>query len=201
MAIYVIEHHPLMREALVMALRRIRPEAEIVELAQLPGLSKAIAANGEPELFCLDLRLPDVGVSGIELLKDRYPRVPLAVVSALPAAEIEDACREAGADVYIEKSTPSAEVVATLRAVLTPETIPSELDGDNKPKPDTRLSKRQKQLIVMLDGGMSNREIAESLGISEHTVKVHLWRLFRRLGVNSRTQTLHYVRKHGLLSL
>ena len=52
----------------------------------------------------------------------------------------------------------------------------------------------------MLDVGLSNREIADQLGISEHTVKVHLWRLFRRLGVKSRTQTLHFARRHGLLS-
>ena len=65
---------------------------------------------------------------------------------------------------------------------------------------DSKLSKRQKQLIVMLDRGLSNREIADELGISEHTVKVHLWRLFRRLGVKSRTQTIHYARTHGMLT-
>jgi DNA-binding NarL/FixJ family response regulator len=65
---------------------------------------------------------------------------------------------------------------------------------------DSKLSKRQKQLIVMLDRGLSNREIADELGISEHTVKVHLWRLFRRLGVKSRTQTIHYARIHGMLT-
>jgi DNA-binding NarL/FixJ family response regulator len=52
----------------------------------------------------------------------------------------------------------------------------------------------------MLDQGMSNRDIATELDISEHTVKVHLWRLFRRLGVKSRTQTIHYARMHGLLA-
>ncbi len=51
----------------------------------------------------------------------------------------------------------------------------------------------------MLDRGLSNRDIASELNISEHTVKVHLWRLFRRLGVKSRTQTLHFARTHGLL--
>ena len=51
----------------------------------------------------------------------------------------------------------------------------------------------------MLDQGLSNRDIAETLGISEHTVKVHLWRLFKRIGVNSRTQMLHYARVNGLL--
>ena len=68
------------------------------------------------------------------------------------------------------------------------------------PASSGKLSKRQTQLIAMLDKGMSNREIATQLEISEHTVKVHLWRLFRRLGVKSRTQTIHYARTHGLLA-
>ena len=67
------------------------------------------------------------------------------------------------------------------------------------PAGEVKLSKRQKQLILMLDRGLSNRDIAAELNISEHTVKVHLWRLFRRIGVKSRTQTLHYARTHGLL--
>ena len=70
---------------------------------------------------------------------------------------------------------------------------------DEEAPGDTKLSKRQKQLILMLDRGLSNRDIATELNISEHTVKVHLWRLFRRLGVKSRTQTLHFARTHGLL--
>ena len=74
-------------------------------------------------------------------------------------------------------------------------------DGeDGEPTSETKLTKRQRQLIVMLDEGLSNRDIAERLGISEHTVKVHLWRLFRRLGVKSRTQTLHYARLNGLIN-
>jgi DNA-binding CsgD family transcriptional regulator len=55
-----------------------------------------------------------------------------------------------------------------------------------------KLSKRQKQLLAMLDQGLSNREIAEKLDISEHTVKVHFWRLFTRIGVNSRGQALKW---------
>ncbi len=55
-------------------------------------------------------------------------------------------------------------------------------------------------LIAMLDKGMSNRDIATDLEISGHTVEGALWRLFRRLGVKSRTQALHYARTNGLLS-
>ena len=124
------------------------------------------------------------------------PNVPWPCYSASPAADTEEACIEAGADIYIEKSAGSAEIGNALRALLKAD---GELRRAGRP-PTAKLSKRQKQLIVMLDRGMSNREIADELGISEHTVKVHLWRLFRRLGVKSRTQTIHYARTHGLLA-
>ena len=79
------------------------------------------------------------------------------------------------------------------------EFLADEPEDENAPTIPEKLSKRQKQLLVMLDRGLSNRDIAEQLQISEHTVKVHLWRLFRRLNVKSRTQTIHYARTHGLL--
>lgn len=195
MTIYVIDDHPLMREAVVMLLRRQRAGAEIVELDGLGGLDTALVAHGAPELFCLDLKLPDtIGVAGIVSLKTRYPKVPLAVLSASPASDVEEQCVEAGADIYIEKSSGASEIGAALRALLVADSGFEELAPT-----DSKLSKRQAQLIVMLDRGLSNREIADELGISEHTVKVHLWRLFRRLGVKSRTQTVHYARTHGLL--
>ncbi|MDP3138125.1 MAG: response regulator transcription factor [Burkholderiaceae bacterium] len=196
MSIYVIDDHPLMREAVVMLLRRQRAGANVVELDRLSGLDAAVKTHGEPELFCLDLKLPDTsGVSGVIELKSRFPQTPLAVLSASPAADFEEQCIEAGADIYIEKSSGASEIGAALRALLVADSGFEELAPT-----DNKLSKRQKQLIIMLDRGLSNREIADELGISEHTVKVHLWRLFRRLGVKSRTQTIHFARVHGLLT-
>jgi DNA-binding CsgD family transcriptional regulator len=55
-----------------------------------------------------------------------------------------------------------------------------------------KLSKRQKQLFGMLEKGMSNKEIADQLELSEHTIKVHFWRLFRRINVTSRGQALKW---------
>ena len=195
MTLYVIDDHPLMREAVVMLLRRQRPGADIVDLDSMSGLDAALKSHGEPELFCLDLKLPDtIGVSGVIDLKKRYPATPLAVLSAAPAADVEEQCIEAGADIYIEKSAGAGEIGAALRGLLV-----ADSEFEEAAPTDNKLSKRQKQLIVMLDRGLSNRDIAEELGISEHTVKVHLWRLFRRLGVKSRTQTVHHARTHGLL--
>jgi DNA-binding NarL/FixJ family response regulator len=123
-----------------------------------------------------------------------YNEVPLVVLSAMPAGEAEETCIEAGADLYIEKSTGANEISAAIQGLFV-----ADATSDEEVPGDTKLSKRQKQLILMLDRGLSNRDIATELSISEHTVKVHLWRLFRRLGVKSRTQTLHFARTHGLL--
>ena len=196
MTMYVVDDHPLMREAVVMLLRRIRPGANVVELDRLGGIEAAVKQHGDPDLITLDLKLPDTtGASGVHELKKRFPDTPLAVLSASPAADAEEQCIEAGADIYVEKSSGGMEIGNALRALLSADGQFEELAPT-----DNKLSKRQKQLIVMLDRGLSNREIADELGISEHTVKVHLWRLFRRLGVKSRTQTIHFARMHGLLT-
>jgi DNA-binding NarL/FixJ family response regulator len=202
MSLYVIDDHPLVRQALGMLLRRIKPASKVVELEKLSELQAAIIKNGAPDLFVLDLLLPGVkGVSAISDIKAMYSDVPLVVISAMPSGEAEETCLEAGADLYIEKSTQASDISAAIGGLFHEEKSAEE-DEEELPATagsETKLSKRQKQLILMLDRGLSNRDIALELNISEHTVKVHLWRLFRRLNVKSRTQTLHFARMHGFL--
>ena len=198
MSLYVIDDHPMVRQMIGMRLRRLRPASKVVELEKFSELQAALIKNGEPELFVLDLLLPGVkGATAISDVKKMYPDIPLVVLSAMPSGEARDACLEAGADLYIEKSTDTAEISAAIQDILKSDD--AEDDAEMVVIGDIKLSKRQKQLILMLDRGLSNRDIAAELTISEHTVKVHLWRLFRRLGVKSRTQTLHFARTHGLL--
>ncbi len=193
MSIFVVDDHPLMREAVGLLIRRMNTQLSVVELDRLAAVHPAVQAHGVPELICLDLRLPDThGVSGVRELKQQLPDVPLVVLSAASAQDYEDLSLEAGADAFISKSAGAAEISAVLRRYLT--------DGEDEAgAPPEKLSKRQKQLLVMLDKGLSNRDIAAELQISEHTVKVHLWRLFRRLNVKSRSQASHLARVQGLV--
>ncbi|MEY4675831.1 MAG: hypothetical protein RLZZ470_338 [Pseudomonadota bacterium] len=198
MSLYVIDDHPMVRQMIGMLLRRLRPASKVVELEKFSELQAALIKNGEPELFVLDLLLPGVkGATAISDVKKMYPEIPLVVLSAMPSGEARDACLEAGADLYIEKSTDTAEISQAIHDIMKSDD--EDAEADVVVVGDIKLSKRQKQLILMLDRGLSNRDIAAELNISEHTVKVHLWRLFRRLGVKSRTQTLHFARTHGLL--
>lgn len=194
MRIFVIDDHPLMREAVVLLIRRLHTKATVTELDRLAAVTGAVEQDGMPDVICLDLKLPDThGVSGVRELRQQFPDVPIVVLSAAPAEDFRELSLEAGADVYIEKSAGATEISRVLKSFLDDSSDPEAITDPEK------LSKRQKQLLVMLDKGMSNRDIATELQISEHTVKVHLWRLFRRLNVKSRSQASHLARTQGLL--
>ena len=200
MTVYVIDDHPLMRDALTMLVQRVRPGLKVVSVPKLSSLESTVERQGEPELICLDLKLPDtLGLSGVHAVKAKFPNVPLVVVTGSEASECEAACLEAGANLFLEKASPPNTIIEGLRTFL-PSPKEEGVATGAVPAP-TKLSKRQKQLILMLDQGLSNKDIADKLAISEHTVKVHFWRLFRRLGVNSRTQALHFARTNGWLGI
>ncbi len=195
MPFFVIEDHPLYRESLAALLRRIRPGETVVELNRIGALPAAVKKHGVPEVICLDLTLSDsLGMSGVREAKHHYPSSLLVVISAQSAEDVESECLSAGADAYISKTSETKDIFMSLRTLLQPDSV---LDEDGLS--GSRLSKRQVQLLAALEQGLSNRDIAERLGISEHTVKVHLWRLFRRLGVKSRTQAIYAARTSGLI--
>ena len=197
MSIFVIDDHPLMREAIGGLIRRLRPSAKVVEIERMSNMAKVLAEHGEAELVCLDLKMPDTnGVSAVREIRQLMPDTVIVVVSASSASDYAELTREVGADAYVEKSAGAQEIGRVLREYLT-----DEVDDGSAPIVPTKLSKRQKQLLLLLDRGLSNRDIATELEISEHTVKVHLWRLFRRLNVKSRSQASHLARTARLIEL
>lgn len=198
MGIFVIDDQPLMRDAVARLIYRLQPNAHIIELDSLATASSAARGHGAPSLITVDLKLPDnIGAAAVVCLKKQFPQAHLVVLSAAPAKEFEEACMDAGADVYIQKSAGATEISTVLQLFLQQDLDPASSDA-SATAPGEKLSKRQKQLLLMLDQGMSNRDIAGALTISEHTVKVHLWRLFKRLKVKSRSQASHLARTHSL---
>ena len=193
MSIFVVDGHPLMREAIGALIRRLSPSTSVIELSSIAMVAQAVQQQ-IPKLICLELKLPDAdGVSGIQALKLLCPSVPIVVLTALPAHDYEKLAIDAGASAYLEKSASAGDIGKRLSLYLSADLL------TQAPIDVQKLSKRQKQLLILLDKGQSNHDIAETLQISEHTVKVHLWRLFRRLNVKSRSQASHLARTQGLL--
>jgi DNA-binding NarL/FixJ family response regulator len=203
MAIYVLENHPLMSQAITFLLRRIDPTKNIVEVHTFSKLQELMLINGQPKAFIIEPLMMGInGTSGIEQIKKNYPTTPLIIFSSLPSDEAEKSCTQAGADLYIEKTTVLKDLFLLIRDQLgwlgelevgRTNTPLSEIEGPIK------LSKRQKQLLLLIDAGLSNEDIAKKLEISAHTVKVHLWRFYKKLGLNSRTQLIKFSRDNGYL--
>ena len=201
MTIYVLENHPLMSQAITFLLRRIDPTKNVVEVHTFSKLQELMLINGQPEAFIIEPLMMGInGTSGIEQIKNNYPTTPLIIFSSLPSEEAEKSCLQAGADLYIEKTTALKDLFKLIYDQLdwlgelkVGQTHATSSEGLLK------LSKRQKQLLLLVDAGLSNEDIAKKLEISAHTVKVHLWRFYKKIGISSRTQLIKFSRDNGYL--
>lgn len=201
MTIYILESHPLMSQAITMLLRKIDPLKKTVEVHTFSKLHEAMLVNGQPEAFIMDPLLVGAnGVTSIKNLKNNYPLTPLIIFSSIPREEVEFVCLSAGADIYIEKKASLNDIFLNISKSLgLPKKNPTKKAKTQESEGVIKFSKRHKQLLVLIDEGLTNDDIAERLDISPHTVKVHLWRLYKKLGINSRTQLIKFSRDNGYI--
>jgi DNA-binding NarL/FixJ family response regulator len=193
--IIVAEDHPMFRAALVLTLRRLMPEALLMEVASHGELEKALAGSGEVKLVLLDLRMPGShGLSSLVFLRGEFPNVAVAIISGGAYAETIERARQLGAAAFIPKSAPIDTIAQALSCVIRGELWYPEHDdapnGRALPLPDqlTTLTAQQFRVLKFLAEGKLNKQIADSLGISEGTVRAHVTAILRKLRVSTRTQ-------------
>lgn len=197
---YAIDDHPMLRDAVVMTLRSVLPSSKIVELDSIQAIARARKLHGPPSLVSMDINLPDNDShEGVLKVRQMFPQTKIAVFSTRPSSEMEELCVASGADIYVEKASPRSAYSAALKGLLAAVADPDEI-GDVVLEGPLRLSKRQKQLLAMVERGRTNCEMGMTLTLAETTVKVHLWKLYRKLGVRNRTEALHFARTHGLIA-
>lgn len=192
MTAYVVDDHPTMRNAIARIVKKILPESKVVEATTLQDLLLKISTYGTPKLITLDLKLPDAhGVSGVRQVKNNFPNTPLAVISASPTDDMLDHCMKAGADAYIEKSIELPEMRAQLSTLMNLE---NSEDSTSTSKP----SKQQAKILELLCQQKSNADIAEALNITVGGVKIHMYRLYKKIGVKNRAEAVDYAITNGL---
>ncbi|OUM04498.1 response regulator transcription factor [Variovorax sp. JS1663] len=198
MTIYAVDDHPMLLDAIVMAMKRLRPHSTIVELSSLAAIDDALINHGPPDLVSMDINLPDNDSdAGVAKVRSMFPKAQIAVFSTHPSSKMEEICIASGADIYIEKASGRNEYADALKALLA--VGPRSDDGTPSGAPEFKLSKRQRQLVQMMDRGLTNAEMATALGLEDVSVKVHLWRLYQKLGVNNRSRALFVLRPNHLL--
>jgi DNA-binding NarL/FixJ family response regulator len=191
------DDHPLIREGLALAARVAMPELTIDSVGTIAEAEAAIGRHRGYRLALLDLVLPDAhGFSGFLRLQHLLGSVPIVIVSARQQPELIEAARVLGAAGYLSKTQPLDETLASLRTVLAGGTVfPAIRQTSNADVGAARariadLSSAQLRVLMALADGRLNKQIAGELGVTEATIKAHLTAIFRKLGVNNRTQAI-----------
>ncbi|NMF96504.1 response regulator transcription factor [Aromatoleum toluolicum] len=203
--ILIVEDHALVREAMAQTLARLEPDVECVEAKGSEDALAKLEANPDWDLAVIDLMLPDLnGFSLLGVLAKRFPDVPTIVVSALDDAASIRRAMKGGASGFVSKADSGATLREAVRCVLDGGVYAPDIANDPAAKRSGApvserfgLTAGQTRVLELLAQGKTNREIADLLGLSEGTVKVHMSAIFRALNVSSRAQALIVIARHG----
>ncbi|MGM0414524.1 MAG: response regulator [Bacillota bacterium] len=206
--VLVADDHELVREG-ICKLLDLFDNIEIVGEAGdgLEAVSKV--REHLPDLVLLDLNMPRMnGINAIRKIKEISPEIKVIILTIHDDEEYIYKVTSAGAEGFIQKDITSEELQDAINRVLDgetvfPRTVAQDLDTDGEKATDydELLSNREHEVLGLLARGMSNREIAEELYISEKTVKNHVSNILRKLDVNDRTQAVIKSLKYGLVKL
>ncbi len=203
MKLLLIDDHALLRDALCLLIEREWPGLTLLQAGTLAEAMAVLRHHADVPLALLDLGLPDSdGVGGVVKLREAAPFTTVIVLSADPSREIVLAAIDAGAAGFVPKTAQGSALVHALRQVLdggvyVPQAALA-IPDDAQPEATLDLSPRQLEVLRLLIEGKSNKLICRELDLSESTVKTHLLAIFRRLGVNSRTQAVLAAAQLGL---
>jgi DNA-binding NarL/FixJ family response regulator len=200
--ILIADDHPLFRQALVLAVGEVAPQARAVEAATLDSAINIASNASDLLLILLDLKMPGaVGYSGVALLHAERPSVPILVISSAEAHVAAPEASRFGAVGFIGKDqdlkTIEAAIAAALAGMEPPPPAPAGEVDDMAQKVATLTPTQLRVLLGVLDGRL-NKQIAYDLGVAESTVKAHMTVILAKLGVQNRTQAALAARALGL---
>jgi DNA-binding NarL/FixJ family response regulator len=175
--------------------------------AALDELAVLAARKDLPDVVLMDLLMPRLdGVSAIRAIKQLYPGVEVVALTSFSEAERVHVALEAGAAGYLLKDAEADEVVAAIRAAYRGEVhldpaVARKLTRSliAPQRTATALTPRERQILVLVAQGKSNRDIASALVISERTARTHVSNVLTKLGLASRTQAALWAVREGFV--
>lgn len=196
--ILLCDDHAIIREGLRNLLTQ-EAGLEVVGEAMNGQEGIRLARTLSPDVIVMDIKLPDVsGVTAVEQIVQENPRARVLILTMYREEEYLFQTIRAGASGYLVKDAPFEEVVEAILKVAGGESFLHTPEGKKQTvaKPDAteeskdRLSPRESEVLTKVVGGLTNREIAQDLFITETTVKLHVTNIYRKLGVKSRSQAI-----------
>lgn len=206
--VLLVEDHALVRQG-IRAFLEAAGGFEVVGEAPSEREAERIARQHSPDVALVDLVLADGdGVGATEALRRVAPDCRVVVLTSYADSDQLYPALRAGALAYLLKDVGMEELAAAIRRAARGETtvhprvaqrMVAELQRDAVGPPDEALTPREREVLLLIARGCDNREIAERLDLSEHTVKGHVSNLLGKLGLADRTKAAVYAWSAGLI--
>ncbi|MEK5254074.1 response regulator transcription factor [Paenibacillus sp. FSL F4-0125] len=207
--VLVVDDHAHAREAMCEILS-MDDSFEVIGVVESGAEAIAFTAQWMPDLILIDIQMPVMdGLETTRRIKQEYPYVKIVIVTVSDEiSHLLEALKQ-GAQGYLLKNLAPSTWIQYLQAIVNEEaplsrelafqilkefTVPSVTDEGES------LTAREKEILSCVSSGSKNKEIAVSLGISEHTVKNHLKNILQKLQLQNRTQLTRYALEQGLAS-
>jgi DNA-binding NarL/FixJ family response regulator len=209
--VLVVDDHAVVRRGVVAYLEALEDVTVAGEAGTgaeaLERLARAAALSELPDVVLMDLQMPQMdGVTATAEIVRRFPGVKVVILTSFGETERVHAALEKGASGYLLKDAGPAEVDAALRAAVRDEVfldaaVTRKLTQEMR-APRTGLgvlTAREKEVLILVAEGRSNKDIADHLVISERTARTHVSHLLAKMGLSSRTQAALLAVKEGLV--
>ncbi|MEW5958306.1 MAG: response regulator transcription factor [Chloroflexota bacterium] len=210
MRVLVADDHSLFRDGLISLLEAAG--LDVVGQAGDGQAAVAMALSLHPDVVLLDIAMPHLdGLAALRLIKEQLPEIQVVILTVSEDdADLIEAIRS-GAQGYLLKSLHAEEFFEMLdglqrgEAAMTRQTTAHLMKGLAKPlpqraEPGQSLTKREIELLHLAAEGLSNKAIAQTLSVSENTVKYHLRNILHKLNVQNRTEAVTQAIRAGLLT-
>ena len=199
-SVLIADDHEIVRTGLA-AVFGFQDDFTVVGEATDGEQAVATARELKPDVVIMDLMMPvKDGVEATREILSAQPSARVAILTTFAtSARIIDAI-EAGASGAISKDTPNTELIAGIRRIAAGEQVLSaDIRDLVQAEESAKLTKRQEEILHYIAKGLSNRDIASMLGISEDGVKFHLRSLFAKLGASNRAEAIAIALRKNLM--
>lgn len=206
--IAVVDDHPMLREGVAGTLKA-DAGLEVVAVGGSGADAVRIAAEYLPDVMLLDVSMPGGGIEAARAIADSFPAIKTIMLTVSEREEDVTAAMEAGAHGYVLKGVTGSDLIATVRAVnkgetyITPQFAARLLQKMQrrtveKPvhRPEVELTHREEQILNEVSSGLTNKEIARKLTLSEKTVKHYMTSVLQKLQARNRVEAVIAHMKH-----